>query len=108
MYLFDWKSRAFGGVLGAAHAMELPFVFHNVDDPTVAVLLGEGPTPMELADQVQDAWIAFATTGDPNHPGIPEWPGYDPSRRATMQFSEPCEVVEDPLSATRELWDTYL
>ena len=60
----------------------------------------------ELADQVQDAWIAFARTGDPNHPSIPEWPGYDPSRRATMEFSEPCRLVEDPMSAERAFGNT--
>ena len=63
MYLFSWKSRAFGGALGACHAMEVPFVFHTVDDPRMAMFLGEGPTPSDLADQIQDAWIAFAAHG---------------------------------------------
>jgi para-nitrobenzyl esterase len=107
MYLFDWKSGAFGGLLGAAHAMEVPFVFHLVRQPGAEVLLG-ADAPVELADQMQDAWIAFARTGDPAHPGLPAWPAYDADRRATMRFAEPCEVVEDPLSATRQLWDTIV
>ena len=105
MYLFSWKSRAFGGALGACHAMEVPFVFHTVDDPRMAMFLGEGPTPSDLADQIQDAWIAFARTGDPNTPSLPEWPSYDQERRATMELAEPCRVVDDPVAAERRLWD---
>lgn len=108
MYLFDWKSRALGGLLGACHGMELPFVFHNVDQPQMEAFLGAGPAPSELADQVQDAWIAFARTGDPNHPGLPEWPAYEPGRRATMEFAEPCRVVDDPMASERKLWETVI
>jgi para-nitrobenzyl esterase len=105
MYRFDWKSRAFGGALGACHAIELPFVFHNVDSASMSVFLGDGPSPIELADQVQDAWIAFARSGDPNTADLPEWPPYDEVRRATMQLAEPCQLVEDPDGVTRRLWD---
>ncbi len=68
MYLFDWKSRAFGGLLGACHGIELPFVFYNVVDPKLGLFLGEGPAPVDLAAQVHDAWAAFARSGDPRHP----------------------------------------
>jgi para-nitrobenzyl esterase len=105
MYLFSWRSRAFGGALGACHAMELPFVFHTVDDPRMSMFLGEGPSPADLADRIQDAWIAFAHTGDPNTPSLPAWPSYDQERRATMELAEPCRVVDDPEAAERRLWD---
>jgi para-nitrobenzyl esterase len=106
-YLFDWKSTAFGGALGACHAIEVPFVFHVVDRPELALFLGEG-APVELSDQVQDAWLAFARTGDPSHPSLPAWPAYDAERRATMELATPCRVVDDPLAATRRLWDTII
>ncbi len=32
-YLFAWRSPARGGRLGAAHSMEMPFVFGRLDDP---------------------------------------------------------------------------
>jgi para-nitrobenzyl esterase len=106
MYLFSWQSRAFGGALGACHAMELPFVFHGADDPRMSMFLGEGPVPAELADQVQDAWIAFARSGDPNIASLPAWPSYDQERRATMELAEPCRVLDDPAAVERRLWAT--
>jgi para-nitrobenzyl esterase len=33
MYRFDWESPAFGGALGAAHAMDIPFVWNTLDTP---------------------------------------------------------------------------
>ncbi|HEV8622894.1 MAG TPA: carboxylesterase/lipase family protein, partial [Acidimicrobiia bacterium] len=52
-----------------------------------------------LATRMQDAWLAFAHTGDPG------WPAYDPTTRATMLFGETCEVVDDPMSTERAAWE---
>jgi carboxylesterase type B len=43
-------------------------------------------------------------TGVPRHPRLPEWPGYDPVRRATLLLDEPSRVVDDPLGEERRLW----
>jgi carboxylesterase type B len=37
--------------------------------------------------------------------GDPGWPKYDLSRRATMRFDTISEVVDDPRSAERALWE---
>jgi para-nitrobenzyl esterase len=49
--------------------MEIPFAFDNVE--ISAKLTGESQEAMALADQVSDAWIAFARTGNPNTPKLP-------------------------------------
>jgi para-nitrobenzyl esterase len=108
MYRFSWESTAFGGTLGACHALELPFVFGNVDHPRLSLFLGDGPPPVTLAQQIQDAWIGFARHGDPNHPGLPDWPRYRPASRATMELADPAQVVEDPGGEQRRLWDGLL
>jgi len=45
------------------------------------------------------AWVAFATEGDPG------WPQYDLARRSTMRFNATPEIVSDPHSAERQLWE---
>lgn len=105
MYLFTWRSQAFGGLLGACHAMELPFVFDAVDRPGVELFTGSGPGRRELADLLSTAWTAFARSGEPKAPGLPEWPLYDELTRSTMRLDVPPSVVEDPYAAERRLWD---
>lgn len=49
-------------------------------------------------------WLAFARTGNPNNPAIPEWPSYSSSQRATMTFNNECRVVNDPYQQERLAW----
>jgi para-nitrobenzyl esterase len=102
MYFFTWPSPMEGGKYGSMHALELPFVFGTLDE--AKDFIGDDP-PRELADRIQDAWIAFARTGDPNHAGLPEWPEYETLHRAAMVLDESSEVREDPFAAERGIWD---
>jgi para-nitrobenzyl esterase len=86
VYLFDWESPAFGGILGSCHALELPFVFGAVRLPVVQVFSGQGPAVEALSQQMQTAWLSFATSGDPSHEGIGAWSPWGPVDRATMIF----------------------
>lgn len=73
-YIFTWRSTALGGLLGASHVMELPFVFDQLHLPALhgpQALLGDAAVPGELATDVHGAWIRFATTGDPGWPRYP-------------------------------------
>jgi len=49
-----------------------------------------------LAAKVSAAWAAFARSGNPNAKGLPHWPAYTPTDRATMVFNDECKVVNDP------------
>ena len=80
VYLFDWESPAFGGILGSCHALELPFVFGAVHLPVVQVFSGGGPAVETLSAQMQGAWLAFAATGSPSHDGIGAWRPWDPGQ----------------------------
>jgi len=94
MYIFAWETPALGGKLKSPHAVELAFVFDNVH--TQNGIIGTGADLQPLADQVSGAWTAFARTGNPSHAGIPKWPAYTTSERATMIFNDECKVVNDP------------
>jgi para-nitrobenzyl esterase len=96
VYLFDWESPAFGGILGACHALELPFVFGVVDVPVVQVFSGGGRAVEVLSDQMQQAWLSFAADGSPGHDGIGDWAAWDPVRRATMIFGARTGLVDAP------------
>lgn len=104
VYLFTWKSQGFGGLMGAMHALEIPFVW-NMDRKPWAVLMGENdPAPTLLTDQMHAAWIAFTRNGDPNHPGLPAWAPYETERRPTMEFGDETRIVDDPGGHTRASW----
>jgi len=94
MYIFAWQTLALGGKLKAMHAVELAFVFDNVDK--AVGWIGTGAHLQYLADKVSSAWAAFAHTGNPSHAGLPDWPVYNARSRATMIFNDECQVVNDP------------
>ncbi|MEU2253428.1 carboxylesterase family protein [Nocardia xishanensis] len=77
-YEFAWRSGAFGGALGAAHTVELPFVFGTAHLPSLRgprSLLGIADDLEQVTAAVQRAWVAFIRDGDPG------WPPNDPAIR---------------------------
>ena len=94
MYIFAWQTPILGGKLRSPHAIELGFVFDNTDK--TASYNGTGADTAALAAKMSAAWAAFARTGNPNVPGLPHWPPYDASTRATMIFNDDCKVLNDP------------
>ena len=63
VYELDWRSPAFGGELGAAHAIDVPFVFDTLACATGPEgLLGEAP-PQEIATRMHRLWVDFARDG---------------------------------------------
>lgn len=100
MYQLVWETPIGMGVFKSPHTLEIPLVFDNVE--TARPLLGDGPAPQKLADQMSAAWIAFAKTGNPNTPAIPNWPAYNASDRATMMFDVTSKVVNDPYTDVRK------
>ena len=103
MYLFTWPSPV-NKHLGSCHGIELPFVFGNLKDPGMVKYIGSDP-PQKLADIMQDTWIAFARTGNPNNKSVPSWKAYDDQTRATMILNVKPSQQNDPYSEDRQVWD---
>jgi len=97
MHEFAWRSPQMGGRLGAAHAVEMPFVFDALGLGTEPTLGPDPPQP--LADAMHRAWVAFAVSGDCG------WPRYDLTRRQTMRFDTVSRVVDNPLARELALWE---
>lgn len=100
-YVFTYPSPALRGVLGACHALELPFVFGNLRAPNQDRFAGAGPATEGLSRAMRHAWIAFARGGAPELPGGVPWPPYDAATRRTMVFDAECRVEDDPFGAER-------
>ena len=101
-YRFDWRSPAFGGQLGAAHAVEIPFVFDLVEDHRLHVLVGP-EAPAALARTMHTAWVATATDGDPTAAGL-HWPTMDAPDRPVLCLDDEPQVRPDPEATTRRFW----
>jgi len=103
-YLFTWPSPYLNGALGACHALDIPFVFGTLDEPRLVPFAGDGPDARRLAHRMQDAWAAFARSGDPHHDGLPAWPRYERVHRSTMLLGRECGVADAPYEAERAFW----
>jgi len=104
MYRFDWESPALDGRLGAAHALELPFVWNMLDLAASQVLVADLEAARPLAAQLHAAWAAFIRGDAPAADGLPAWPIYEEPRRATMLIDRAPRVADDPDAPVRELW----
>ncbi|MEP6716631.1 MAG: carboxylesterase/lipase family protein [Terriglobia bacterium] len=93
MYRLDWPSVPYEGKFGAVHGTDVPLTFDNVDAWPIT---GKGPQARAMAQRMSAAWIAFATTGNPNARGLPQWPAYTPAQRDTMVFDNNTRVVSNP------------
>ncbi|HTE39325.1 MAG TPA: carboxylesterase/lipase family protein [Steroidobacteraceae bacterium] len=102
-YQLDWPSPQDGGKWGAPHTIDIPLVFDNIDRK--GSITGTAPDAQTMADQMSDAFIAFARSGNPNHKGIPKWLPYTLPARATMVFNNPSKVVDDPRGDERKLFE---
>ena len=89
MYYFSWNTPCVQSSfpLRAFHTAELPLAMRCVRYPEAE----------QLSKQIARAWAAFARTGSPSHPGLPDWPAFDPTRRSVMIFDAPeSKAVSDP------------
>lgn len=104
VYQVDWKSPKDGGIWGAPHTIDIGLVFGTLD--AKGSIVGTGPDSVAMSNQMSDAFIAFARTGNPNTASIPAWEPYTLPRRQTMVFNTPASVMaDDPRGAERELFN---
>jgi para-nitrobenzyl esterase len=110
-YVYDFtrvRPGSAGERWGAFHGSELAFVFGTLTPRSVEGFgdLQVAERDLELSDQMAAAWVRFATTGDPNGPGAPAWPAYEPEGRAVMEFGQAAtRARRDPCAETCDLFD---
>ncbi|QJU59770.1 carboxylesterase/lipase family protein [Sphingomonas sp. AP4-R1] len=101
VYQVDFSSRT-DPRRGAFHTMDIPLVFGTID--AAGSQTGTGADARAASKAMQESFVAFAKTGDPNHAGLAAWPRYDLATRATMIFDVVSRVQNDPRKWQRELF----
>ncbi|MBO9581883.1 MAG: carboxylesterase family protein [Sphingobium sp.] len=71
---------------GAAHSFEVPYVFGNLSSTGFAAA-DYGPADRSLSEVMIGYWTNFAKNGDPNGPGLPNWPRYNVATKAYVRLS---------------------
>lgn len=93
VYEFDWRSPACGGRLGAAHAVELPFVFDTLAAAAGPRGVAGTEPPQDLADRIHGLWVAFAS-GET----LP-WPTYSADQPLVFSLSRNEAALEPAIPA---------
>jgi para-nitrobenzyl esterase len=78
-FVYHWVYPGEDKELGACHAIELSYIFNNLD---VTMYTGNKVNP-SLADKVQDMWVNFARHGNPSTNST-VWDPYTVKTRQTM------------------------
>lgn len=98
VYLWKVPSTRENMYKSAVHAVELAYVFNNLNDNIYA-----GEVDPRTAAKVQESWVNFAGTGDPSVEGA-RWKKYNTDTRDTMVIEkDKWECVSDPSKKSREL-----
>ena len=100
-YIWEWKSVGMDGKFGAVHGVDVQFSFHNPRGPLEG---GAGMEARLMSDRFASAWVAFAKTGNPNNPVIPNWPEWDPDQRTAMIFDINTRAVSHPHARLQDMW----
>jgi para-nitrobenzyl esterase len=104
LYQVAWETPVDNGKWHSPHSIEHGLVFNNVD--LSGSYYGPSSTAQLVADQMSPAWIAFARTGDPNNPHIPQWPKFTEQNHATLIFDVKSKIAknlnEDEIAIVRK------
>lgn len=88
---------------GAYHSAEIEFVFEALASKD----LPWRPEDEQLSDLISTYWTNFAKTGDPNGPGLPEWPRYTKAGQfPVMHLSDDPHAAPDEHRARYEFLQT--
>ncbi len=92
----------------AGHGAELPYVFGY---PPGAAFSQMEPAlnasrDVLLAEQIQTYWTNFAKTGDPNGPGLPQWPVFSAGEKI-LDFGDSPSAIGMPHPEEYALIDAY-
>ena len=88
---------------GVAHADDIMYLngmFLNQPD--------KFPAEAAVSEMMQQYWVNFAKTGNPNGKGLPYWPSFDETLPTTMQFRNGASLIMRPNSEQIDFIDRLM
>jgi hypothetical protein len=79
-----YKEIAPNEALGTFYSSEYPYVFGTLALLTRAWTSAD----RDLSEQLRSYWVAYATTGNPNGPVLPDWPHFSETADTVMQLGD--------------------
>ena len=100
-YYFDYHPDSPDG--GSGHGSDVPHAFQTLGGP-----MGESKEEdLKLSDMISSYWVNFARSGDPNGPGLPEWPAFSEDDQKVMVFDTAPSARPLPNLDNLKLLDAY-
>ncbi len=83
---------------GPGHGTDISYAFGNLRAPNGATV---APEDKEVARIMNGYWVNFAKTGNPNGPGLPNWPAYSSKTNELLDVQRDGKAVgkTDPTKA---------
>jgi para-nitrobenzyl esterase len=97
LWRFDWDDTRFKNKVGAFHGLDEPFVFGALEMQSRLAKLLASKKSIELGrpltEKIMSYYTNFAKTGNPNGPGLPEWPAYTLEKKERLYFDNQLTVA---------------
>ncbi len=101
VYLYEFARAPVPLLMGAFHAVELPYVFGTLDLFSWLGVIRQADR--ELSAAMRGYWTRFAATGDPNGEGVPLWPRYDEASDLHLRLDSTISAAERSLQRSLRL-----
>lgn len=86
---------------GAFHSDDIEYVFGALDARPEMVIR---PEDRRLSEQMQQYWVNFAKTGDPNGSGLPKWPAYNATSGWQVMYLDATSAAKPDPNRGRDLF----